>query len=213
MKTTAIADVAWAPTIRTYQDGDFFEESNTDLVADDIADRLGYLKARDLESAKLAGNNAFTGDNTHAGTETFSAPINLNFTTNLNDELIVDPVSGALDVQGVISITGTLFLDNSETLADANASVTAIIASVPTLTADRTYTLPAAVDGRLCFFRRPRTADAFRANLIRPSDSASMGQIAASNRGWLLCAVIGGDWKVVFHSELAGFAIVPSVLV
>lgn len=198
MKTTAIADVAWAATIRTYQDGDFFEESNTDLVADDIADRLGYLKARDLESAKLVGNNAFTGENTHADTETFNGTALFEGSVGFNGEANVNDV---LNVNGTVEFAdgSEIKISSGETLADASATITQTIARVPTITANRTYTLPAASDGRIIYFARLGTA-AFTATL-QTSGAVTIGVVPSGQPGFIKAWCDGATWKALEWSS------------
>ncbi|MGL4442661.1 MAG: hypothetical protein ACRCU1_03480 [Alsobacter sp.] len=192
MKTTAIADVAWAATIRTYQDGDFFQESNTDLVADDIADRLGYLKARDLESGKLAGTNIWSGIS-----NTFNNDLNAASATLTSAGIEDAVISNSLQIEGTVEFVNgsAIKISSGETLADASVPITQTIARVPTITANRVYTLPAASDGRIVYFARLGTA-AFTATL-QTSGAVTLGVVPSGQAGFIKAWCDGATWKVL----------------
>lgn len=207
---------AWVTTFRSWVDGDIFRESNTDLAAGDLADRLGYLKAQEALSAKLAADQTFTGSNTFAGgaTETFSvtgdtaaefAAVNVNSSFSALDEVnLTGPVTviGDAEFQAELTLAGYLNLNDTTTLADANATIATALARVPTLTADRVYTLPGAVNGRVVILTRPAGSGAFYARLNDPSAN-EIGRVPASTAGWIVAHVSGGVWKAAMWSSTA----------
>lgn len=216
MKTLPIADTAWTPTVTTIQNGDGASESIMDTIFGVVAARLGYVKARLDDKSAIAGDNVMTGDNEFvtdfAGGKGFkvSGDDNALFTVGVvlsqfltvAGTVVVNGATLGLSAATDLAIAGTIQLMSAaqETLADAPATITKTLVTVPQITASRVYTLPAVggSTGRLCFFRRPRSADAFTVQLIRPSDSASLGTLAVSKPGWMLAAIVGGDWKAVF---------------
>lgn len=189
MKTATIDTAAlWAGTISTWQDGDIFRETNTDTVTDSIADRLGYLKTKADAAGYIAAANTWTGENTFTtvasvtdfvvggdGDMTVAAAATFNSTATFNSE-----VSAAN-----VLLTGVVG-PSYETLADSAASLSNVLVHrVPTLTANRVYTLPAGSDYQLALIVRNRTADAFTATL-QTSTPTTLGVISASSAGWIL---------------------------
>ena len=145
MKSVTIptgTSVAWSGTFQSFVDGDIFRESNIDLNAGDIADRLAYLKDRADIAAYLANDQTFTGSCTFAGgaTETFSV------TGDNAAEFNNVTINGSTSVQDLTVAAGLLvagvFAPDYATTTDANASLgNEFVQRVPTLTANRTYTL------------------------------------------------------------------------
>lgn len=193
MKSVTIptgTSVAWSGTFRSFVDGDIFRESNIDLNAGDLADRLAYLKDKADAAGYLATANAWTGENTFTteasvtdfivdgdGEMTVNASAQFNAAANFASEVAT---SGGLLLSGYLAA-------GIETLADAPATLSNVLVHrVPTLTANRVYTLPTGTDGQLALFIRPRTADAYTATLQNPA-ATTMGVISASNSGWILC--------------------------
>ena len=194
---------AWSGTFRSFVDGDIFRESNIDLNAGDIAERLAYLKDRADIAVTTTGTQTITGIktfNTDAGpltitgvddfacaaTATFGAAVAFNAEVAANDNLLAAAAFGI----------------STETLADAAAalSAAAVVHRVPTLTANRVYTLPATVtaEGQLMFIVRNRTADAFTVTL-QTSGATTIGVISASSAGWILVrgTTSGNTWRLV----------------
>lgn len=207
---------AWAGNIRSFVDGDIFRETNIDLSMGDVADRLGYIKTALDTLGSLAGDNSWSGNNEFvtdfgagsgfkvSGSDNalFTVGVVLSQFLTVAGTVVVNGATLATGVATDLFIGATIQIATSaqETLADANATITKTMVTVPQITGNHVYTLPAvgASTGRLCFIRRPRSADAFTVQIIRPSDSASLGTLAVSKPGWMLAAVVGGNWKPVF---------------
>lgn len=142
---------AWSGTITTWQDGDVFRETNTDAVADSIADRLGYLKTKADGAAYIAASQTFSGLTTWAGA---SAGVvisgDFGLTTSSLDvgsaATFADTVAfnaGPITFASAPSFNGGLGADYS-TLADADSTIgtpTRFEYRVPQLTASRNYGL------------------------------------------------------------------------
>jgi hypothetical protein len=88
-----------------------------------------------LGAAYLPGNNAFSGNNTHAGTETFNAGLVVGASSTLT-----------LNTAAVPSYRLALKIDQRTAIADAAYAVlsTDYLIAYTSLTASRTVTLPAA---------------------------------------------------------------------
>lgn len=213
MKNVTINTAAsWGASFRSFQDGDIFRESNIDLQAGDLADRLGYLKAQSDASGKLAADQTWTGSNefdtgSGGGAETISIigdgdfnveRINVSSGTdggvwNASTFQVNADCDGAFN--GILEVAGRL-VSASETVADAAAALTGVlIHRVPTLTANRIYTLPSGAAGQLALLKRTRTADAFTAALH--DGGGAIGTISASNAGWILAMCTSGTTWVV----------------
>jgi hypothetical protein len=217
MKTLTINTAAgWGAGVRSFLDGDIFRESNIDLSAGDIADRLGYLKAQSDASGKLAADQTWAGSNefdtgTGGGAKTISVTGDGDFVLENGGGLQVASGSDGgqwtasafttnadCDAQfnGILEAAGRL-IAASVSLSDASAALTGVlIHRVPQLTANRTYTLPSGAAGQLALLKRTRTADAFTAALN--DGGGAIGTISASSAGWILAMCTAGTtWVVV----------------
>ena len=194
---------AWSGTFRSFVDGDIFRESNIDLNAGDLAERLAYLKDR----ADIAVTT--TGTQTITGIKTFNVDAGDLTVTGASDFRCEATATfiGTVGFSSEVSASDNLlaaaaFGLSTETLADAAASLsaTAVVHRVPTLTSNRVYTLPATVtaEGQLMILVRNRTADAFTATL-QTSAAVTLGIVSASNAGWILVrgTTSGNTWRVV----------------
>ncbi len=211
MKTVSIDTAAlWGAGLRTWQDGDVFRESNTDLVIEDIGDRLGYLKAQADLAGYLAADQTWEGSNefdtgTGGGAETISVIGDGDFKLENGGGLRVATgtdggswVASAFTTNqdcdaefgGVLAFLERL-VASTETLADAPATLShALVHRVGTLTANRVYTLPSGTAGQLSLIKRTRTADAFTVSLA--DGSGNIGVISASQAGWMLAMCSSG---------------------
>lgn len=193
---------AWSGTFRSYQDGDIFRESNIDLQAGDLADRLGYLKAQVDGAATEAGNNTFTGVNAFnldAGDLTITGASDLVITSGFQVNA-ASAFNAPVTCNDIIEVAAGIGLAH-ETLADAADTIAATTthARVPALTASRIYTLPAAAGcapGHTVILERVRTADAFTATLQDPTGPTTLGVISASNAGWIMAVLRGSSWRL-----------------
>ncbi len=176
---------AWAGTFRSYQDGDIFRESNIDLSAGDLADRLGYLKATVDGKPGLADNNTWTGTQTFNNVVTFTGTVQQ--TGNPDFQLSGSPLEiGNIVCDGDISFPAD---DDSGvsrrivTGSDANATIDAAADEirVPTLTANRTWTFNAVGPrpGALVRIIRNSNLDAFTLTVKR-GDGTTIAVFAAS---------------------------------
>jgi hypothetical protein len=197
---------AWSAAIQTFVDGDVFRESNIDLNAGAIADRLGYLKTTVDGKASIAGANTFTGNNefdTDAGTWEVSGGGDAVFTCSLLDANCNLRARSSAVVDGSLELLTTLVL-NSHVLPDASGTLPVgnICYRVPALTANRAYGTPAASpDGKLLIFTRPRTADSFTAGLT------GIGTVPVSEAGFIVAIVRGGAWvPVLWSSNITGLS-------
>jgi hypothetical protein len=200
MKTATIDTAAlWAGTISTFQDGDIFRETNIDTMVDSIGDRLGYLKAKADAAAYVAADNTFTGNNTFT-----TASGGDDLTVGGDGELIVNvgaTMNGAMAIASA-AFTGRIEIDaefnpGSNVLADAAATCSAVLFQrVPTLTANRVYTLPAGSDGDLAVLTRSGT-EAFTATLQDPTGSTTVGVISSGASGWIAAQKRGSNWVAV----------------
>lgn len=202
---------AWSGTFRSFVDGDIFRESNIDLNAGDIAERLAYLKDKADAAAYLAADQTFTGSCTFAGgaTKTFSVTgdnaasfagvtVSSSFTTQAGSSVSI--VADDCEIASPLLLSSALGVATGD-LADAAATIgaAATIYRVPTLTANRIYTLPsAAVNNHTVLVVRMRTADAFTVT-VQTSGATTMGVISASAAGWILChyKTSAAAWRVV----------------
>lgn len=176
MKSTTInLGASWSGSIRTWQDGDIFRETNYDVVTGDLADRLGYLKTYADGKASLAGTNAWTGVNTFSPSGGGLISVIL-----YRQVALVDAGTDAVEA------AKTFISKRKRTLPDADSAVTidAETFVVPQITGNRTYTFGSygGNAGRCCRIVRPRTADAFTVT-IKNSASATIAVIAASQQG------------------------------
>lgn len=197
MKTRTISNVAWVTTIRTFVDGDVFRESNVDLMANDISDRLGYLKAQVDASGKLDVANTWTDENTFSANIVSNGSLIVNGAAGFNDELNVNDL---IQLFGTAVFTGVdLRLDSRETLADAADTIVNVIARVPLVTANRVYTLPSYSAGRIVVLSRPRAGDNFTITL-QDSGATTLAIIPALTSGWIV-AYGSGTWKPLLWSD------------
>lgn len=205
MKNVTINTAAsWSGSFRSFQDGDIFRESNVDLNAGDLADRLGYLKAQADNAVLLTGSQTITGNKTFNGTNTFGGPISSSNAITATNTVTL---SGALNQSGVTTLTGQLNVHENlssphDSMSDANESFDNVhlLYRAPQITANRFYTLQtgASVVGRLTFFTRSRTADAFTCTI--QDAGGTVGVIDASAAGWLLLQCVDSSttgWRVV----------------
>ena len=210
MKATTIDTAAlWAGTISTWQDGDIFRETNTDIVSESIGDRLGYLKAKADVAGYLAADQTWAGSNTFdtgvADTTTFAGDNAVVFNTSVDVNSTFHSVdNAALDgetsLNGAAYATGLFGISTADT-TDADATLsTMTVQRVPTLTGNRVYTLPAPTyPGQLCLLIRNRTADAFTATL-QTATPTTLGVVSASSAGWILAQaknITATGWRLV----------------
>lgn len=205
MKTITIdTAAAWVTTIRAIQDGEALSEANiSDIMADDVADRLGYLKTAVDAKPDLADANTWTNGNeffTDYGNLVVSGSGELECQTSATFAASV-AFNGETTVYDTLAVAGAFVLDD-QTLADANSTIaaTGFHKRVPTLTANRTYTLPAAaalVDGHTIRITRMRTADAYSVTVQDPTGPTTLGVISASAAGWIEVIKRSGNvWRV-----------------
>ncbi len=192
MKNLTISLVAsWLGTIRTFQDGDIFRESNIDLHSGDVADRLGYLKTALDGKVALAGNNTYTGD------QIFS-PATLTPTLFNEGIQFRDDGSGAAVRAGIYVREGVLPDTNGTVISSADTF------RVPAITANRTYDMGAASGRRRIRVVRYRTADAFTVTVRDNLTHAVVGVIPASQQGFLemeFDATATPNWRPVGWSS------------
>lgn len=210
MKTIAIDDTGatWDPVLMTWTDGEIFRETRTDLVSENIAEHLGYLKEQEVASAKLTGSNNFTGDNVFdTGTgpskifrvtgdwgAEFVTPVTASSATfsgqvSFADRAVVSGGGGVLEILGLLEFF-------SATLADANATIASLVARVPQTTANRVYTLPTGSAGQVCFVVRARASDAHTITIQDPSGSVVQGVMPVSAASWMvLCCNAATSWR------------------
>ena len=196
---------AWSAAIQSFVDGDVFRESNIDLNAGAIADRLGYLKTTVDGKASIAGANTFTGNNefdTDAAAWEVSGGGDALFTCGLLDANCALRARSHATVDGALTLLTTLVI-NSHVLPDASGTIPAtyVCYRVPALTGNRAYGTPAASpDGKLLVFTRPGT-EAFTAGLT------SMGTVPSGQSGFIVAIVRGGAWvPVLWSSNITGLS-------
>src|SRR3972149_6424632 len=97
---------AWAATIETFQDGNVFRETNIDLMADSIADRLGYLKAQS-DTFVAVGDNpvTWTGEHIFDG---FPATFNDGIVSLGPDDFQAVTVNAGISCGAKVILTGGL---------------------------------------------------------------------------------------------------------
>mgnify|MGYP000031138403 CR=1 FL=1 len=186
---------AWVGTIQTWQDGDVFRESNLDLMADSIADRLGYLKTKADGAAYLAAaSQTFTGLQTISGVAggvNITGDVGLSVTQTASFLSDIDVTGTA--ICNVVAAQTELRLPIA-TLPDANATISCFGRNrVPQLTANRSYTLPGGgvatlavisvsaagwvefqdSNGNCLRVTRSRTADAFTVTILGTAGSGA----------------------------------------
>ncbi len=184
---------AWAGTFRSYQDGDIFRESNIDLSAGDLADRLGYLKATVDAKPDLDDANVWTEPQTIDGS-VFSGSAYLVAQHVIGEVTFAESPdvdayhSGVLHRELVLGDSSSSHYPTDDTFV------------VPQLTGNRVYTfntVPVGNAGRRIRIARRRTADAFTVTIA--SGTGTLAIISASNAGWVDIeqSSAGGDWRVV----------------
>lgn len=199
MKSLLISTAAsWGTSIRTWVDGNILRESNCDLIAGDIADRLGYLKNALDAKVNLAGSNTLTGLTTWAAGAAPGIVVNgdQGITTNTLDVSALATftsdvqvtTAGTLTIDGPVTVStfGQLRLGVT-TLNDAAQTIPSggYHFRVPQITANRVYTLPASTGGgRTIKLERLRTADSFTATL-QTSGAVVMGVVPVSANGFI----------------------------
>ena len=199
---------AWVTTVRTFQDGDVFRESNIDLAAGDVADRLGYLKNALDAKAGLAADNTFTGANT------------FDDSINVDGDVIA---SGALEggnatLTGALAVGADLSFSSSSSAGVKSRYMTGAVAAdtitaaydhvrVPTLTASRVWTVeddPAPRDGATIEFYRPGS-DAFTLTIRRETALGGVTTLGVLNSAapgtWLKILFKSGHWVVAGQSS------------
>lgn len=204
MKSTTINTAAsWAGTIQSFVDGDQFRESNLDLSANSIADRLGYLKAQADISAKTNAANTFTNANTF-NTDTHDLTLTGAGDVKITAGLLDVNTNSAFRAPHVCEMQGTLkllaeFGITSTVLPDASGTIPAgvMLCRVPAITGNRTYTLPAvgASDNRLVLLTRSGT-EMFSVTL-----ATGIGSLSAGAAGWILVGVRAAAWKAIAWSS------------
>ncbi|MBK6515812.1 MAG: hypothetical protein IPG04_17355 [Polyangiaceae bacterium] len=180
---------AWAGTFRSYQDGDIFRESNIDLSAGDLADRLGYLKATVDAKPDLDDANVWTEPQTIDGSVWRGSPT-------------CGPAGHRRALRVAERRRQQRRPDREHALGDSSSShyPTDDTFVVPQLTGNRVYTfntVPVGNAGRRIRIARRRTADAFTVTIA--SGTGTLAIISASNAGWVDIeqSSAGGDWRVV----------------
>ncbi len=190
MKDVAIdTGAAWVATYKTWQDGDVFRESNTDVIWDALGDRLGYLKTQVDLRATLAGTNTWTAANTFQSDVTVEGDLNTTSAINGAGGTFTDIMNFS-----AISLAPTTLTD-----VDTTISGTFYEFRVPAITGNRIYTLPSTtglVDGHRIQIVRMRTADAFTVTLKDPTGPTTLGIISASLQGFIEATKKGSSWVV-----------------
>lgn len=188
---------AWAASLQTWQDGDVFRETNTDIVIDAIADRLGYLKTQSDTFVAVGddpvvwtGEHSFNGGTTTLGT-TVIDELNVSSGGTLTGTWIG---VGSMTFGSTNNITfvgeggGVLGRRSEGSDAATTFTTAADVVSVPQLTANRVYTArstgPVPPFGARIRVYRARTADAFTVEIQREGGT-SLATISASAQGWV----------------------------
>ena len=97
MKTLGLNTSAPEPTgIRAWQDGDVFRESNHDLIAQDIADALGWAKGAIQVRIAPADDITFTGTNEFTGAVSFTGAVVFDDVANAPTEFATGILVSAL---------------------------------------------------------------------------------------------------------------------
>ncbi len=212
MKTVSIdTGAVWGSGVRSWQDGDVLRESNMDLIIDDITDRLGYLKAREVElEADKAGA---ASDMVWSGSHIFNKALTpVEFAQGLLvSALGVEVTGGGVAVSnGNITVGGGILtfsnavgsgqVYRTATGSDAAFTIDATYDEwrVPQLTSSRIWTVdstPAPNNGRRLRVTKVRN-DAFTLTLRREDATT----IAVLDSGVIGCVelVYMGSWKVSF---------------
>lgn len=166
----------WATTLSTWQDGDIFRETQTDLVISDIGDRLGYLKtALDLKP-DLSDTQTWTGLNT------FHPSTGLPGIKVYKELTFPDP---ATELAAALT-AGIIHRERAMANADGIEAPNAEVLVVPAINANRLYTIGSygGNDGKRVRVRRPRTGDAFTVTL-QDAGSNAICVIPASQHAWV----------------------------
>lgn len=197
------------PSIQSWQNGDVFQETNCDLMAADVADRLGYLYGALAGKGGLAATNNWTQANNFGDTIQVTGDCLVTGAIE-GGSLAVDGdsvMNGALEF-GAVATHGTEA--RYDTVADAgsitvNASLDHV--RIPTLTANRTYTVeddPAPRDGAEMRFYRPGS-DAYTVTIRRETalgGVTTLGILAsAAPNTWLDILFKDGHWVVAGQSN------------
>jgi hypothetical protein len=198
---------AWAASFRSFQDGDIFRESNIDLNAGDLADRLGYLKATVDNAMLLTGNQTAAGNKTFSGATTMSGGLDitggdLNF-SGAGSVTIDRPIeiNEALTQNGFAQLLAQVQF-GMDFPADSNATFAAgkTMHRLPALTGNRVYTLPSGTSGQIKIITRGATTGAFTATIN--DGSRTLAVIPASTQGWIVVVCQGGTvWNNVLWSS------------
>ena len=191
MKTITInLGAGWGATIRAIQNGDELDEANlADIISQDVADRLGWMKTAVDAKPDLSDNNTWTGltvfDRSAGG---YLAAVNV-----IGELTFGDGGGGADDYRSGL-------LHREYVLPDSTTSIQPIAETfvVPQITANRVYTLsaPGGNYGRRVRIVRRRTADAFT---VTVGGGTTQAIISASAQGWVDLEWSSGasDWRVV----------------
>jgi hypothetical protein len=206
MKTVSISLVAaWAATLRWFQDGDVFRESQLDLMMGDVADRLGTLKTLVDGKATLAANNSWSGNQTFDGDVSCTGGF----------------AATTVDCSGISCTGGTSFPNDPVAGverrillgSDAPMNITAAYDQVriPVLSANRVYTLKhtgvnAPREGAKIEIVRNGNGDAFTLTVKR-EDATTIGIFIASTAAHATYTFHGGKWLVdVVAASVTTFA-------
>jgi len=211
MKTLPIdTAAAWAGTLSTIQDGDPASEATMDVVVDAIGDRLGYLKTRADGNLALTSNATQTlGGTGNIALGSSKAIVAGSPTTVSISQTGIAISQGAevdLDALGVLNVNsagtlrllaGSKMLLDSQILPDADATVSLCpVSRVPSLTGNRTYTLPAASVGEV--IRIVRTV--ITNHSVTINGAGAIATIATNSQGWIEFINAGAgtsDWKAL----------------
>lgn len=171
---------SWGASITVPTDGDVFQESQTDVYFDTIADRLGYLKSRTDGLAGLATNNTWTG------TQAFNNDI------TAQDQLIEGQLSfQTLTASGIVR--RFVVVTSTSTIGEGYDTV-----SVGNTAGNITLTMPVAYQGARVRIVRNSTSLAHTVT-VQTSTPVTLGVISASAAGWIEVERMAGpaNWVVV----------------
>jgi len=121
--------------------------------------------------ANLAANNAFTGDNTFAGTSDFNGDVEVSTLTATTDFIS----------EGLTSLAGALLLNRTATAISYTVLTSDCIIGVTSTAAPRDITLPAAAShGRKIFIVKDESGGAAANNITVKAVSGTLDGVAAA---------------------------------
>lgn len=177
-----------ALVVRSFINGDSFEEANIDLMIGDICDHLGWLRTQVALKANLAGGNTFTGTQTFSGNTVFNSAIN-----QFNGSVLIP--ADVLSVNA-FSSGGAGFIQRQVTVPDSDQTYSMN-------TAAEHYRIGAtpAADRNIQF--NTGTVDGKHVLITRPSPNAQVINIknqAGTTIATMPVTAAGPSWVEIFQS-------------